>query len=160
MYSGRNYRLISTEFGAPRTMSSQLSEFIPAAVAGCCACLFTNPLEVVKTRMQLQGELQIRGSYTRHYRNAFHASYTIARHEGLLALQKGLCPALLYQVIMNGTRLSSYQMFTNMGLTSRDDGKPVFVRCVIAGGVSGGLSAFLATPTMLVSCNTLRENLI
>lgn len=37
---------------------------IAAVGAGC----FTNPLEVVKIRMQLQGELQSRGKYTIHYR--------------------------------------------------------------------------------------------
>lgn len=132
-------------------MSSQLSEFIPAALAGCCACLFTNPLELVKTRMQLQGELRTRGSYAIHYRNALHASHTIVRHEGILALQKGLIPALLYQVIMNGTRLSSYQIMTNLGLTSGKDGRPVLLKCVFAGGLSGGFSAFLSSPTMLVS---------
>lgn len=136
---------------AKTPMPNYLREFIPAASAGCCACIFTNPLELVKTRMQLQGELKARGSYSIVYRNAFHASYTIAKHEGLLALQKGLFPALLYQVIMNGTRLSSYQIITNYGFTSGSDGRPVFLKCLLAGGFSGGLSAFLATPTMLVS---------
>ena len=36
-----------------------------AAAAAASACLFTNPLEVVKTRMQLQGELKARGEYAR-----------------------------------------------------------------------------------------------
>jgi len=39
-------------------------------LAACCACIFSNPLEVVKTRMQLQGELQVR----QHFRNS--AFYT------------------------------------------------------------------------------------
>lgn len=39
------------------------------------------------------------------YRNVLHAAWTIARTEGVLALQKGLGPALVYQFIMNGVRL-------------------------------------------------------
>lgn len=38
-------------------------EFLLGGVASCGACLFTNPLEVVKTRMQLQGELRTHGEY-------------------------------------------------------------------------------------------------
>lgn len=74
--------------------------------------------------MQLQGELQARGAYAvcvrdsilfigefsgesddvsavrcvlclSVYKNPFHAAYTIATHEGIAALQKGLGPAIV-----------------------------------------------------------------
>lgn len=83
-------------------------DFLMSGVAACGACVFTNPLEVVKTRMQLQGELQAPGTYQRHYRNVFHAFFTIGKVDGLAALQKGLGPALLYQFLMNGIRLGTY----------------------------------------------------
>ena len=35
------------------------AECLTGGLAACCACVFSNPLEVVKTRMQLQGELQV-----------------------------------------------------------------------------------------------------
>ncbi|EDO39447.1 predicted protein [Nematostella vectensis] len=131
-------------------MTSQLKEFVLGATAASGACFFTNPLEVVKTRMQLQGELKSRGTYSVYYRNVFHASYTIAKYEGILAMQKGLFPALIYQVIMNGTRLGSYQIITNFGLTKDADGKPVFYKCLIAGAMSGGLGATLGSPFYLL----------
>jgi len=49
--------------------------------------------------------LQALGTYKVHYRNVFHAFYTIARVDGVLSLQKGLVPAVIYQFIMNGLRL-------------------------------------------------------
>jgi len=84
-------------------------ELALGGVAAVGAGFFSNPLEVVKIRMQLQGELQARGNYAVHYRNVFHAAYTIGRKDGLLALQKGLVPALWYQWVMNGIRLGLYQ---------------------------------------------------
>ncbi|CAI9582944.1 unnamed protein product, partial [Staurois parvus] len=46
----------------PPTISiSPPVDFVLGASACCMACVFTNPLEVVKTRLQLQGELRSRG---------------------------------------------------------------------------------------------------
>ncbi|XP_017550871.1 solute carrier family 25 member 35 isoform X2 [Pygocentrus nattereri] len=90
-------------------------DFMLGGVAGCGACVFTNPLDVVKTRMQLQGELQSRGSYRVHYRNVFHAFYTIGRVEGLGGLQRGLLAGMLYQFFMNGVRLGSYALIESAG---------------------------------------------
>ena len=52
-------------------------EILLGGLASCGAVLITNPFEVAKTRIQLQGELQARGKYPVHYRNVFHAVKTI-----------------------------------------------------------------------------------
>lgn len=80
-------------------------EFAIGGMAAVCAGFFTNPLEVIKTRMQLQGELQKKGKHVIHYKSILHASYQIVKHDGALALQKGIVPALWVQLIMNGCRL-------------------------------------------------------
>jgi len=43
-------------------------ELVLGGVAAVGAGLFSNPLEVIKIRMQLQGELQAKGKYAVHYR--------------------------------------------------------------------------------------------
>uniref|UniRef100_A0A0B6ZPU7 Solute carrier family 25 member 35 n=2 Tax=Arion vulgaris TaxID=1028688 RepID=A0A0B6ZPU7_9EUPU len=125
-------------------------EFLLGGMATCGACLITNPLEVVKTRMQLQGELRTHGEYVIHYRNAFHAFVTIARSDGLLALQNGLVPALWYNFFMNGTRLGTYQVQINLGLTKDKDGNNSFIRCVAAGAFAGCVGAVIGSPFYLV----------
>jgi solute carrier family 25 protein 34/35 len=64
----------------------------------------------------------------------------------------------MYQVIMNGTRLGSYQVFTNLGLTSGSDGKPVFFKCLLAGALSGALGALFGSPAYMVSYWVLELN--
>uniref|UniRef100_A0A8D0ZIG6 Solute carrier family 25 member 35 n=1 Tax=Sus scrofa TaxID=9823 RepID=A0A8D0ZIG6_PIG len=121
-------------------------DFLMSGLAACGACLFTNPLEVVKTRMQLQGELQAPGTYQRHYRNVFHAFITIGRVDGLAALQKGLAPALLYQFLMNGIRLGTYGLAETGGYLHTAEGTLSPVRSAAAGALAGVMGAYLGSP--------------
>ncbi|CAN9501484.1 unnamed protein product [Ophioblennius macclurei] len=124
-------------------------DFVLSGVAACGACLFTNPLEVVKTRMQLQGELKSRGSYHVHYRNVFHAFYTIGKVDGLAGLQKGLVPGLFYQFFMNGVRLGSYAVIETSGYI-HTDGRVSAVKTTAAGAVAGVVGAVMGSPIYLV----------
>ena len=125
-------------------------EFLVGGVAASAASFFTNPLEVVKTRLQLQGELKARGNYAVIYRNVFHAFVAIGRVDGVFALQKGLVPAIWYQFIMNGARLGAYQWMVNRRLLTNADDMISFPRCIVGGALAGGVGAFIASPTYMV----------
>lgn len=125
-------------------------DFLFGGVAACGACLFTNPLEVVKTRLQLQGELRAPGTYPRHYRNVFHAFYTIARVDGLAALQRGLLPALLYQFSMNGLRLGIYGAGQSAGYVRTSKGHLSPLRSTVAGALAGVFAAIASSPIYMV----------
>lgn len=79
-------------------------DFVIGGLAGAGATIVTNPMDVVKTRLQLQGELRSRSETTTRYRGIFHALYVIARADGALALQKGLLPAVVFGFTMNSVR--------------------------------------------------------
>ncbi|CAM1323684.1 SLC25A34 (predicted) [Pycnogonum litorale] len=123
-----------------------MTEFLLGGSAASAAGLFTNPLDVVKTRMQLQGELKARGLYVKHYKNVFHAFYTIGRYDGIFALQKGLGSAVLYQFFMNGIRLGTFQCCVNLGLTSSRHGDVSIPLSIITGACAGVLSAIITSP--------------
>ncbi|XP_056140853.1 solute carrier family 25 member 35 isoform X2 [Lampris incognitus] len=124
-------------------------DFVLSGIAACSACLFTNPLEVVKTRMQLQGELKGRGTYQVYYRNVFHAFYTIGKVDGLAGLQKGLVPGLVYQFFMNGVRLGSYAVIESSGYI-HTDGRVSAVKTTAAGAAAGVVGAVMGSPIYLV----------
>ncbi|XP_042128190.1 solute carrier family 25 member 34 isoform X2 [Peromyscus maniculatus bairdii] len=119
-------------------------DLVLGASACCLACVFTNPLEVVKTRLQLQGELQAPGTYPRPYRGFVSSVAAIARADGLWGLQKGLAAGLLYQGLMNGVRFYCYSLACQAGLTQQPGGT------VVAGAVAGALGAFVGSPAYLV----------
>lgn len=119
---------------------------LAASLAGC----ITNPLEVVKTRVQLQGELKKRGNYTIHYRNVFHAIAMITRKEGIFSLQKGLVPALYYQFWMNGIRLGCYQGLDNLGITRNANGQLVPIKVAMTAAAAGVMGSFMTSPFYMI----------
>ncbi|XP_073172405.1 solute carrier family 25 member 34 isoform X3 [Lepidochelys kempii] len=119
-------------------------DLVLGATACCLACVLTNPLEVIKTRLQLQGELRPRGTYRRHYRGVLQALGAVSRADGLRGLQKGLTAGLLYQGLMNGVRFYCYSHAEDRGLTQRPGGT------VAAGAIAGALGAFVGSPAYLV----------
>lgn len=125
-------------------------EFTIGALSAMGAGCFTNPLEVVKTRLQLQGELRKRGQYTVHYKNFVHAAYVIAKTDGILALQKGLAPALAHQVLLNGVRLGGYQIAEERKLNLKENGEVSLARTVAIGAVMGVAGAYAGSPLYLV----------
>ncbi|KNC54053.1 folate transporter/carrier [Thecamonas trahens ATCC 50062] len=62
-----------------------------ATAAGLATCLVTNPIWLVKTRMQLQ----LDDPTARQYRGVVHAIRTIAGEEGIRGLYRGLGPSLI-----------------------------------------------------------------
>ena len=111
--------------------------------------------------MQLQGELQTKGNQTLHYRGPLHGVTTIVRHEGIRAIYRGLGCAYIYQVLLNGCRLSFYEpmrdtlsnlLYKNSAVQSL----PINMFCGAASGVVGAAagSPFFLVKTRLQSFST------
>ncbi|XP_046828267.1 solute carrier family 25 member 35-like isoform X2 [Vespa crabro] len=126
------------------------AEFVIGAISAAGAGLFTNPADVIKIRLQLQGELEARGAYKKIYKNTFHAAYLIAKHEGILALQSGIAPALYFQVVLNGIRLGVYNTATKYGFILDSKGNTDILKTVLITGLSGCLGGVLGSPFYLV----------
>ncbi|KZT43856.1 mitochondrial carrier [Sistotremastrum suecicum HHB10207 ss-3] len=135
----------------PTKPLSTAEGFICGALAACTAVTFSNPAEVMKTRMQLQGELA-KGGGEKVYKNVFDTFGKTWRNEGLKGIQRGLGPAYIYQILLNGSRLGFYEPFR--GFFNRILGNPVKEQVVLtsvaAGAVSGAVGASLGNPFFLV----------
>lgn len=81
---------------------------LEGSLAAMGAAVVSTPFEVVKIRLQLQGELQARSTANRMYKGTFHGLYLIVTTEGPRSVYKGLGSALVYQFTMNGIRLGLY----------------------------------------------------
>ncbi|KAJ2782846.1 Mitochondrial oxaloacetate carrier protein [Coemansia javaensis] len=138
--------------------STALFTWFAGSLASCGAVTFTNPFEVVKTRLQLQGELaKAEPGAPRPYRNVAQAFWAIGRNEGLRGLQKGLGPGYMYQIMLNGTRLGLYAPVKSVlyGAAAVPGGggagqRQSMALNVAAGGVCGVAGAALGSPFFLV----------
>ncbi|KAJ2163084.1 Mitochondrial oxaloacetate carrier protein [Coemansia sp. RSA 552] len=141
----------TTAAAASSWSQSVAFSWFAGSLASCGAVTFTNPVEVVKTRMQLQGELAQKGAQ-RAYTNVAQALWVIGRNEGVRGLQKGLGPGYAYQIMLNGTRLGLYgpakeALYTAAG---RSMAEPAVALNVAAGGACGVAGAALGSPFFLV----------
>jgi solute carrier family 25 protein 34/35 len=126
---------------APAKLSTAEGFAVGSAAAGS-AVLFSNPAESVKTRMQLQGELLEKGGpkQVRLYKNAFDCFVKTAKTEGFAGVQRGLGAAVIYQVLLNGSRLGFYEPFRlAFNRAAGKDAKEVWAPGALAAGASSGI---------------------
>nr|XP_018908139.1 PREDICTED: solute carrier family 25 member 35-like [Bemisia tabaci]XP_018908140.1 PREDICTED: solute carrier family 25 member 35-like [Bemisia tabaci] len=125
-------------------------EFLIGGTAASTAMLFTNPMEVVKTRFQLQGELKAKGCYQVHYRNVVHAFYIIAKTDGILGLQGGLGPAMGYQMVLNGMRLGIFQVAEEKKWLAGPTGEISVLKTLGFSVLAGGIGGFISSPFYMI----------
>lgn len=125
-------------------------DFVIGGLAASGAALFSNPFDVLKTRMQLQGELQAKGKHAVFYKNTVHAAYVVAKNEGIRGLQKGLGAALIMHSMRNSVRLGLYSWLQNEGYLTDDKGKTIMYKSFIGSALTGAAGAFLGSPLFLI----------
>ncbi|KAI5641716.1 mitochondrial carrier protein domain-containing protein [Phthorimaea operculella] len=125
-------------------------DFVVGGLAGVGATIFSNPLEVVKVRMQLQGELKKRGEHAVFYRNIPHAFVTMVKHDGVLSLQQGLVPGMCFSWIVNAVGLGLYTMAEKYNILRDKRGQTKFLHSFTFSSVAGAFSGLCGSPFQYV----------
>ncbi|BAM82520.1 probable mitochondrial iron transporter Mrs3 [Cyanidioschyzon merolae strain 10D] len=79
--------------------------FVSGAIAGAAAAGMTNPLDVVRTRLQTQGE-----AGARRYRNMWVAFRAVALEEGARGLWAGLVPRMLFHAPAGAIAWTTFEL--------------------------------------------------
>jgi len=119
-----------------------LSGFSSQVAAFC-----TNPIDVVKTRLQIQGELGRKPAIL--YDGFLRSFGTIVFNESLCGLYKGLGASLMREGIYSTIRLGGYDVMKQL-LGAHDPDNTPFWKKLVSGAVSGILGSAIATPTDLI----------
>ncbi|KAG8946216.1 hypothetical protein FRC04_011962 [Tulasnella sp. 424] len=139
-------------------MVSTAESFLIGGAAACTAVTVSNPFEVAKVRLQLQGELSKGGEKV--YKNVGDVLVKTWRHEGVVGIQRGLFPAYVYQVLLNGSRLGFYEPLrrTINRTFGYAPGEQLATTSIAAGASSGVIGAMAGNPFFLIKARMQAYN--
>jgi len=129
------------------SVENKVYKYILTVQSAIIAETMTFPLDITKTRLQLQHELLPRGTAVA-YKGMFGTGLEIVTKEGFTGLYQGLPPALLRHVVYSGIRIGIYEHIRD-ALKGNADEFPLWKKC-IAGASAGAIGQLIASPTDLV----------
>ncbi|KAG6034008.1 hypothetical protein E4U41_006725 [Claviceps citrina] len=125
------------------------AEILAGASAGGCQVVFTNPLEIVKIRLQIQGEVAktVQGTPKR-------SAMWIVRNLGLVGLYKGASACLLRDVPFSAIYFPTYSHLKRDFFGESAGKKLGILQLLTAGAIAGMPAAYLTTP-----CDVIKTRL-
>ncbi|XP_052601353.1 mitochondrial uncoupling protein 4 isoform X1 [Peromyscus californicus insignis] len=141
----------------PRT-----SKFLLSGCAATVAELATFPLDLTKTRLQMQGEAALArlgdgATGSAPYRGMVRTALGIVQEEGFLKLWQGVTPAIYRHVVYSGGRMVTYEHLREVVFGKSEDKHYPLWKSVIGGMMAGVIGQFLANPTDLVKVQMQME---
>lgn len=123
-------------------------EIIAGGSAGACQVVFTNPLEIVKIRLQIQGEMaKTNGAPKR-------SAMWIVKNLGLAGLYKGASACLLRDVPFSAIYFPTYSHLKKDVFGESPTKNLGVVQLLTAGAIAGMPAAYLTTP-----CDVIKTRL-
>lgn len=125
------------------------AEVLAGGTAGACQVVFTNPLEIVKIRLQVQGEIakNVEGVPRR-------SALWIVKNLGLVGLYKGASACLLRDVPFSAIYFPTYAHLKSDFFGETPTNKLGVVQLLTAGAIAGMPAAYLTTP-----CDVIKTRL-
>ncbi|KAF2264329.1 calcium-binding mitochondrial carrier protein-like protein Aralar1 [Lojkania enalia] len=124
-------------------------ELFAGGAAGACQVIFTNPLEIVKIRLQVQGEVAktVEGAPKR-------SALWIVKNLGLVGLYKGASACLLRDVPFSAIYFPAYSHLKRDVFGESPQKSLGVVQMLTAGAIAGMPAAYFTTP-----CDVIKTRL-
>ncbi|XP_071817589.1 mitochondrial substrate carrier family protein ucpB-like [Apostichopus japonicus] len=138
-----------------RPLADNVLRYTFAGISCSTGSFVTNPVDVTKVRMQIDGELKLqkgdlKGAYQqRYYKGILRGMVSIARDEGMKGLFKGLTPALIREATYSSIRVGSYEPIKRL-LGATDPANTPFYKKIMAGATAGAIGSIVVVPTDLI----------
>ncbi|CAH1793632.1 unnamed protein product [Owenia fusiformis] len=128
-----------------------------SCTAATVAEAVTYPLDLTKTRLQIQGEHGLNGEIAAVRRGVVGTAAGIVREEGILKMWQGVTPAFCRHFVYTGCRMGFYEILREQILGKNADGTFPVWKAVLGGLTAGALGQFLASPADLVKVQMQME---
>lgn len=123
--------------------------------SSCVAETVTMPVDVVKTRLQMDGS----GGSVKLYNGSVDCASKLVKAEGPGALFKGLPPALVRQSTYGSLRYGLYGPIKNSLGIKAGEKVPLYKK-IIAGGGAGAIASAVANPTDLLKVRLQTDGMV
>ncbi|XP_044529625.1 mitochondrial uncoupling protein 4 [Gracilinanus agilis] len=135
------------------------SVFLLSSSASILAEIATFPLDITKTRLQMQGEAAFSRFLrdTSPYRGMLDTTFGIIREEGFLKLWQGVIPALYRQIVYTGVRMVVYEYYRDIIFEKSEYKRFTLLQTAMGGMLSGAFAQFLSNPADLVKVQLQME---
>ncbi|KAJ3613244.1 hypothetical protein NHX12_019494 [Muraenolepis orangiensis] len=119
------------------------NQFLAGASAGVIQCVICCPMELAKTRMQMQGTGENKKSARKMYKNSLDCLVRIYRREGFRGINRGMVTTIIRETPGFGIYFLTYDVLTrHLGCEPED---PYMIpKLLFAGGMSG-IASWLST---------------
>ncbi|XP_071952972.1 mitochondrial uncoupling protein 4-like [Antedon mediterranea] len=137
---------------------STIFKYVLSACAATVAETGTFPLDLTKTRLQIQGEIGVKNSQnSAPYRGMMRTAAGVVEEEGILKLWQGVTPAVYRHIVYTGCRMGAYEYIRDNVLGKNEDGTFPVWKAVCGGLAAGAIGQFIASPTDLVKVQMQME---
>ncbi|XP_060684481.1 mitochondrial basic amino acids transporter [Hemiscyllium ocellatum] len=119
-----------------------LNQFLAGAAAGGIQCVICCPMELAKTRMQLQGmgEYQVKSKV---YKNSLDCLIRIYKKQGICGINKGMVTTIFREIPAFGFYFLTYDCLTR-ALHCEPGDSYIIPKLLFAGGMSG-IASWIST---------------
>lgn len=131
--------------------------YATACVSATFAETVTFPLDLTKTRLQIQGEIASSRGEVLIKRGMFRMAVGVVKEEGILQLWQGLQPALYRHYIYTGARMGVYEQVRENVFGKNPDGSFPTWKAACSGLLAGCIGQFVASPMDLVKVQMQME---
>ncbi|XP_068194454.1 mitochondrial basic amino acids transporter isoform X3 [Antennarius striatus] len=125
-----------------------LNQFLAGASAGAIQCVICCPMELAKTRMQLQGTGE-KKSKNKMYKNSVDCLVRIYKREGIRGINRGMVTTLIREMPGFGVYFLAYDSLTRF-LGCEPEDPYMIPKLLFAGGMSGIFSWLSTYPVDVI----------
>mmetsp|Transcript_16291 Transcript_16291/g.25452 ORF Transcript_16291/g.25452 Transcript_16291/m.25452 type:complete len:123 (-) Transcript_16291:107-475(-) len=107
-------------------------KFLFGGISCMTAACVTNPIDVIKTRLQIQGELSQQKMFAtdRKYKGSLRGTIHIINTEGMVGLYKGIQASLLREAVYSTLRIGGYDIMKTILMHNSPKGQKIAARRV------------------------------
>ncbi|KAI6654058.1 hypothetical protein LOD99_2905 [Oopsacas minuta] len=130
-------------------INKTLVKLVLASTSASIAETLTFPLDLTKTRLQIQGETSGLRTVAKK-RGMFQMAWGVIREEGVFKLWRGVTPAVIRHIFYTGLRVTIYENLREHVFKRNSKGQFPLYKSIIASICSGMTAQFVASPMDLI----------